>query len=501
MPKPEKSLANESFIDTMILGGGHSLMLSSIPKNLDPQKVVEEFKEFSKLNETAASFGLFTSPNYNTYYPDTTEDDIKPNDEDFIEPTYRMLSACIVAKKYNPTDFSKPGVLKASMHLLLGQSVYPDHNSDVGNAIGSVKNVMWQDSFKQGGVIVPAGINGLLKIDGKSNPRIARGILMDPPSIHSNSVTVQFEWEPSHTFEEPYEFYRKMGTYDDKGVMIRRVVTKIISYAETSLVSHGADPFAQKIKDNGQLNSIAYAKAQYYGDTTMSNSEKNHLVDTEINKMVYFGDYKNLDSLEDGNISTMINSEGHKTSVINNNQEESSNKENNNQKPTNIMTEEELQLFLSSLFGNNSLSLSEGETISKDLVLTKIQELREENNQLKTEKTGLTAKAALADKHLGEVRNEAISNYSKLVGTNGDENILSLLSADSTNLETLQSLSKTYQQQLDDKFPMSCSACGSKDVSRASSLKEVEDKGNTPGKVPSIAETVDALANQSLKNK
>ena len=159
---------------------------------------------------------------------------------------FRLLSETIVSKNWNPTDFGQNGVLKASMKMSLGQTVNCDHETNIGNAIGAVSQVMWQESYKDGSFTIPAGIDGILKIDGKANPRIARGILMEPPSIHSNSVTVQFKWDKSHPQMEDNEFYQKLGTYDSKGVMVRRMVTEIVRYLETSLVSHGADSFAQK---------------------------------------------------------------------------------------------------------------------------------------------------------------------------------------------------------------------------------------------------------------
>lgn len=131
--------------------------------------------------------------------------------------------------------------------MLLGQTVNCDHETNIGNAIGAVSQVMWQESYKDGHFTIPAGINGILKIDGKANPRIARGILMEPPSIHSNSVTVQFKWDKSHPGMEDGEFYQKLGTYDSKGEMVRRIVTEVVRYLETSLVSHGADSFAQRL--------------------------------------------------------------------------------------------------------------------------------------------------------------------------------------------------------------------------------------------------------------
>src|SRR5210317_758975 len=86
--------------------------------------------------------------------------------------------------------------------------------------------------------------------------------MMDPPSVHSVSVTVTFEWKPSHKFEDENEFYGKLGTYDDKGELVRRVVTKIHAYHEISFVAHGADPYAQKIVD-GKIANPEYAATQY----------------------------------------------------------------------------------------------------------------------------------------------------------------------------------------------------------------------------------------------
>lgn len=194
---------NAQYLDSMVIGAGHTIMLGNVP---DP--VMGDKGHLLKLSdnilawrgttrESVETYGFWGSDiDYNTYYPDLKLEDLKPKDGEFINPMFRLLSATIVSKNYNPTDFSRPGVLKASMPLLLGQTVNCDHSTDIGNAIGAVSKVTWQEAYKaENGFMIPAGINGVLKIDGKANPRIARGILMDPPSIHSNSVTVQFKWE------------------------------------------------------------------------------------------------------------------------------------------------------------------------------------------------------------------------------------------------------------------------------------------------------------------
>lgn len=96
-----------------------------------------------------------------------------------------------------------------------------------------------------------------------------------------------------------------------------------------------------------------------------------------------------------------------------------------------------------------------------------------------------------------EVREKAIANYKKLTGDNIDQNIISLLEAEGTSLQTLISLDKMYTQQLEEKFPLHCSKCGSKEISRASSVstdENTEDKGSS-----SINDTLGNIAKSKLK--
>lgn len=459
-------------VDTMVLGSGHSMMVGNLTNKIALPSFSEKFYQASRVEVN--KFGLFGSnTDYNTYYPDVTPEDVKPKDSEFIEPVFRMLSNCIVAKNYMPTEFPKD-ILKASMGLLLGQTVNCDHETEIGNAIGSVKEVSWQNAYTDEtmGIEIPAGINAVLKIDAKANPRIARGIMMDPPSIHSNSVTVQFEWKPSHSFEKEWEFYDKLGTIAEDGTMVRRIVTKIISYKETSLVSHGADPFAQIIK-NGKINNPQYAGATYYSFSDMPPMDEKTL----RSKIAYL-DFKDIRSNDIMYNTSKPNYEG-----------------NQNPKIQNDMNE--LQKFLDQLFSDGVLSLAEGSTPSmevalsqvKDLVVAKnsltqekakadqkISELQGEVTSLKEQISANQAMVNIGTSHLSEVRSSAIASYKKLYGDDKvDQNILALLEADSTNIETLLSLKATYDAQLDEKFPMRCAKCGSHDVSRASSSIQGND--------------------------
>lgn len=360
--------------------------------------------------------------------------------------------------------------------MLLGQTVNCDHETNIGNAIGAVSQVMWQESYKDGSFTIPAGINGILKIDGKANPRIARGILMEPPSIHSNSVTVQFKWDKSHPQMEYNEFYQKLGTYDSKGVMVRRIVTEIVRYLETSLVSHGADSFAQKIGSDGKIINPTFAKR------TWASYEEYR---DDKSKQYFFTDYKS-------DLTSYQEKDDTQGSFNDNDAKDNhSNKNNMN---------EELLKFLESLFGDNMLTLEEGKEMNQENVIACIQTLVSSRNELQTsvdnlttEKTSLTEQitnlnaevanlkemATVGKNHIASLRENAVETYKKLMGDKVDETIVTMLNAETTGITTLISLTKDYQARLEEKFPLTCSKCGSKDVNRASSIAEDDTEGKT----------------------
>lgn len=502
---------NTSHLDSMVIGSGHTIMLGNVP-----DQVVGDNSHLLKLSdnilawrgtsrETVEAYGFWGGDiDYNTYYPDLKLGDLHPKEGEFINPLFRLLSATIVSKNYNPTDFSIPGVLKASMPLLLGQTVNCDHSTDIGNAIGAVSKVTWQEAYKaENSFMIPAGINGVLKIDGKANPRIARGILMDPPSIHSNSVTVQFRWDKSHPEMDDRDFYEKLGTYDAKGNMIRRMVTEIVRYMETSLVSHGADSFAQKIGDNGHIINPTYAQRSW-GSYKEYNEDKS--------KQYFFYDIKqDVDSYQEKTDDTHHS--------LNNNEDNSNQSE--------IKMNKELQEFLEKLFGQNMLTLSEGKEASQEEAISLIQglvsekaSLTEQVTNLTTEKTQLSEKvtnleaqivslkpnAAIGETYIKSLRETAVANYKKMQGDKVDEKdpILVMLNAETTGATTLEALNKTYEQRLSELFPMKCNKCGSKDVGRASSIQENQDDNKddqeTLSEVPATNAVISALMEKKRRN-
>ena len=468
---------NKEHLDSMVIGQGHTIMAGYIPEAVGAQTFSENYYKWKNPTpDTIAQFGFWGGDiDYNTYYPNLDKSELTPKDEEFIEPMFRLLSETIVSKNWNPTDFGHNGVLKASMKMLLGQTVNCDHETNIGNAIGAVSQVMWQDAYKDGSFTIPAGINGILKIDGKANPRIARGILMEPPSIHSNSVTVQFKWDKSHPGMEDGEFYQKLGTYDSKGEMVRRVVTEVVRYMETSLVSHGADSFAQKIGSDGKIINPTFAKR------TWSSYEEYR---DDKSKQYFFTDYKS-------DLSSFQEKDDTQDSFNDNDAKDNHSNENNMN---------ELEKFLESLFGDNMLTLEEGKEMNQESVISCIQNLVSSKNALQTsvdnlttEKTSLTEQvsnlnaevanlkemATVGKNHIASLRENATETYKKLMGENADETIVTMLNAETTGITTLISLTKDYQARLEEKFPLHCSKCGSKEVNRESSVQENQSEGKS----------------------
>lgn len=480
------------------MGSGMSLMVGDMPDeiNLSVIGVQKPKLDISK-------FGFFESatPNFHTYYPGVKNAaDIKPKEGDFIKPIFRLLSEVIVRKSSNPVDFSMNSVLKNSMPKLLGQTVYANHEALVGNEIGSVAEVAWQDGYTTDtGIKVPAGINGVFKIDAKSHPNIARGIMMEPPSIHSNSVTIEFGWEPSHSFTDIREFMGKVGTYGSDGQLIRRIANEIRNYHETSLVAHGADPFAQKVVD-GSITNPEYADSVY----SLSAQGK------EKPKIYFFSNREDLIEL-------------------------SSTPEKHNHKPEEDM--KDLVIQLAKLFGKPEAEITEKfiqdwftanlkdaealkhisklgtiPTLETDLAIAKAS-LKTAEDALVTEKakdstvklteaetkiTSLTTEIntlkGAAETQLTVLKSEAKRIYGVLKGDKADADKLALI--DKMDEAALKVELKAYNEELEEKFPAKCNSCGGSDVTRNTAAIE-DPAGKKTDKLATNQSVMDDIRKES----
>ena len=182
---------------------------------------------------------------------------IIPVREDFHFFPFRQLSATIVGGGgWKATDFSNEKVLKASAGLLEGKPAYLNHRIIVGEDVGHIGDVMFRKAYTNtNGDKIPSGIEAPFVIDKILQPKLVRKLSSPVSPIKSSSVTVFYDWEASHDFEDTNDFFWHLGEVID-GEMVRRIATDIIDYNESSMVWLGADPFAGMLDEKGQVINI-----------------------------------------------------------------------------------------------------------------------------------------------------------------------------------------------------------------------------------------------------
>lgn len=462
---------------------GHNLITNKFPKGV----ALEQWglKPELQYKTDLENFGLWdvSTPNFVTYYPDVKPEDLLPTDADFAYPIYRALSEIIV-NKYGPIDFSTPGVLKKSMKKLVGQTVYPNHEAVVGNELGVVVEVAWQEETKQGGITIPAGFNARLKLDGKSNPKTVRGAMMDPPSVHSTSVGVTFVWEQSHPAMSSEDFWAKLGQIVDKQ-MVRRVVTEVTAYHEISFVSHGADPYAQKINSDGGINNPKYAK------------NKQIFKEEDFQKFEHFMDWKEVATFA----MTTLEESPTIPGTLKNERPYEFTPEKLTDKNENPMKKEFLA-FLALQFGMAADSTEDQMTAKLQEKLPVLLAAEKSATTLKAELDALKLKypegskilsaedvASLATAKATEARltaidkatrEETVKFYTIAMGTDkADAGMLKLINE--AGSEALSALHVQYKNQADEKFQATCQDCQSTNVKRNTALGSTAGEGKPAG--------------------
>lgn len=456
------------------LGMGHGLIVGHGPR-LAKLGLIEA-DAFARRVE---SFGLFEvgTPDTATYYKDVTAEDLAPKPEDYVRPVFRALSEVIVRKNYDPIDFGhEKGILKDSAPKLIAQSIFTNHEAMVGNEVGVVSKTFWDNGYTVGGLTIPAGINFEAMIDGKLHPRLARNLLSDPPVVHSNSVTVQFKWAQSHPKMSFEEFRGKVGSKDGKGELIRRIVNNIDAYQETSFVSHGADPYAQKVGADGKIVNPQYAAGR--------DSFSEVFLHKKGRTNYYFSDFKT---------SLTSNSEEEDTSLIDDNISEQEDTSIETQNSTSKMNKEAI-LLMATLVG---ITLTAEDTNLSEAEFATKFDFSAFNTKFLAEKPKLTSLSALTDQSAKITQLEAEVQTLTTFKTTNEPKLAELAIVDgekATKLAELLRISKlvngtpvadtlkaTYeaaplatlnafitplQSQLEAKFPMTCKKCKSTEVAR-----------------------------------
>jgi len=228
---------------------GKLVLFRDVSKQLlfAPTTPEEAKKVRSYYSKDSTSFG-WMSPDYRQVI--LANDNIanaiaKP--EDFIAFPFRHLSATIVGGgSWKATEFSEK-VLKAAADKFSFNPVFVNHEMETSNQVATNGQIKFVS--KSGDV--PGGLEGPIWVDGLLHPDITRKLTSFPvPTIQSVSVTITYNWEPSHEFTDTdnnvddWEFEKHIGSIVE-GSMVRRIATLIIDSFETSFVWLGSDPFAK----------------------------------------------------------------------------------------------------------------------------------------------------------------------------------------------------------------------------------------------------------------
>lgn len=440
--------------------------------------------------------GLFgSSSDGNKFYPGLdVQSDLTPKPEDFIKVPFRLLSATVVgAGTWKATDFSNAQVLQDSMVDLKEKPVYYDHDTTLTNWVGIIDSVQWGDADGD----IPGGINGIISIDGKTNPKIARGILVG--AIFSNSVTVEFDWKPSHALED---FDDQVGRMGPDGKMIRRIVTKIHNYHETSLVWLGADPYAKIIDENGNLKHIdknstydaeeieiqrnKYSKEGFYSITNQQEKKIFSYFKNKLNLQTNDTHLKNKNMELEKLLKEKFKKDSINEDFINSLVVEDEFKSEQLQK---------LQEKVVSLESESFIDVS-GEKVTKDQLSNYTLISNDKYAELTKEVLENKEFAELGKSYISNKRNEVITLYKLSVDNNSDEAMLALINK--ANSIELDGLLKQYTGSTTKRFSGKCKDCGSTKFEFRSSVQEADDNTQVTPEGTSFHDIVAKFDKQSM---
>jgi len=192
---------------------------------------------------------------FNVQIIDGTIPQVKNLDMRYAYIPFRLLSAdsVIGAGGWNCSIFSKQ-VLQEAAEKWEGTVLRVDHSLSTKNILGNIVDVWFDEGSIQNGVRVPAGVNGFFKVNREEFSTEVELLTSDPSGIRATSAGVAFAFEPSHEFENEYDFWYHVGETIN-GEYVHFKVIKIEQVIEQSAVWDGADPCAVMLSsdENGLI--------------------------------------------------------------------------------------------------------------------------------------------------------------------------------------------------------------------------------------------------------
>lgn len=358
---------------------------------------------------------------------------LSPTEADYIYiPVRALTAACVQSDTIN---FGHLGgkALQEAVTKFNDLPVLKDHQFSVDNWIGRTQGAFWDTSTPG----APPGVTLMMKVDAKADPKCARGLVSG--MLDSVSVTVQFDFEPSHPNMKPEDFFWKMGEVVD-GKTVQALVTDVTRLYELSVVWQGADVYAKSVKEDG----IHTPGLSHQLPTQPTPKEELPMKNLAKRLGLAEGDH----------------------------------------------SEEQLMAALEDSFKAAATTLEtqvtalKAEVETKDAAVTalttEVTELKAAVEPIKAELETLKPKATLGDTFLSEQRAEAARLYAIVSDGKQDASLAKLISE--ASLETAKGFIATFGPQAEAIAPLCCQSCGSKSVSRKASQGE-ELNGGSAGYV------------------
>lgn len=364
------------------------------------------------------------------------------NLDDWVKFEFRALSATYLGKEGYFLDFSKEGVLKKSIPLMIAKEsggarrnvlkfTTATHSRSTRDIIGYIAAARWAKATAQ---FSAPGINVDVLINKKLGAQEILQLSSNPPLVESVSLALDAKYEKSHPDLETWEFYSMLGREVD-GEIVRLIATEILNYYHLSLVDEGADNEADAVMGSEFSNIFSqgdetpltrFAGLSPQGDITIETNGGNAM---ELTKEILaaLGKILSLD----------------------------------------IKAPEDLQRGVAELQSKN-------ETLSKQ-VEEQDGELKKWDSRLGKKRESVTTLIAKVDPELAKTLSSAVNTM---------------------EWDDLLGMESQYQARLEAKFPPKCQACGSSNVLRRSSVEVPQDQ---PGQLqtPSNGKMVEVEVNEA----
>lgn len=359
-------------------------------------------------------------------------------DGDYIHVPFRALSACPVQGGIIDFGYRNGQALKAAVGLFNGLTIFKDHDHTVDGWCGLTSGAYW-DEITPG---VPHGVNFMLDVDVKADPKVARGLLSG--ALNAGSVTIKFDFEQSHPDMERDEFFMHLGDTVD-GQVVRALVTEVIQCWEYSVVWQGADKFAKVIGDDGKIVTPGVAS------NSLSLQQRQEKPKMDLKALALLLGLSLGDTVTEETLTAAVKAQNINATAL--------------AAATTAKTTAETALATA----QTELATTKTQVTELTNSVTKITgDLATSQTQattLQVKVTELTPLAATGTAFLTETRSEALRLYNLVEGATATEAMRTLIN--NSTLEVAKSFCASYKDRAEQVAPLKCTACGSANLSRA----------------------------------